>query len=227
MKQNSMFGWLLVGFILFTVIGCQKSKSTDQELSATDQITTLVDRSWEGMAGEELFTGDPSGGIDMQNNGIASDFLVDESYLDDTQIPNGDPTIRLYIREHSFIRCLRGLQLSEEQTGAIRQNLRIYEACKDHAVQRARAIYLELRQEYRFKYQRLWNAWQTGSLTEREFRAKVAQLRIDFRHALLRLHLREKLDEAFKRCLRSFLTDLHGILTERQWNAFVECYKGT
>ncbi|MFH1936312.1 MAG: hypothetical protein ABIK52_01960 [Bacteroidota bacterium] len=206
--------------------GCQKEQSPDSYLSANDQIINLVDQAWGRMASEDLFPENPSLGIEMLNEGIAADFLLDETYLDETPEPtNSNPANWYYVRDHSLIFCLRGLQLSDEQITNLKRGLRAYEACKEHAVQRARSVYRELRMEYQQVFQRLINAYRNGTLTEREFKHKIAALRAEFRHELCRLHLREKLDQAFKRCLSSFMVELHGILTERQWSAFVECYR--
>ena len=133
---------------------------------------------------------------------------------------------KIIVRDRSFIRCLRGLGLTEEQIPQVRQTLRVYDGCSDQAVQRAREIYRELKDKYHHKYLRLWNAYQGGTITEREFRQQVAQLREDFRAELRRLHLAEKLDEALAQCLRERFRTLQGILTESQWNAFYDCVQG-
>jgi hypothetical protein len=205
---------------------CQKEQSFDQAVSEDDQINLLVDQSWNRMASEELFPENPSLGIDMLNEGIAADFLLDETYFEAAPPTNTtNHTIWYSIRDHSFIQCLRGLQLSEEQTEGIRQSLGGYGSCKEDAIKRARQIYRELRSEYQQEFLRLVDAYRNGTLTKSEFRQKVAELRSDFRKELQRLHLHERLDEALKNCLHDCMRDLHGILTDRQWNAFVDCYR--
>jgi len=216
---------------IFSVIAvftsCQKDQSIDQVLSDGDQITILLDQSWNRMASEDLFPVNPYLGIEMLNDGIASDFLLDETYMEESPATiNGNPANWDYNRDHSFIHCLRGLQLSTEQIANIKKELRVYEACKADAVEIARSIYRELRMEYHQVFLRLIGAYRNGTLTEREFKHKVAELRKDFRHELMRLHLREKLDRAFKRCLRDFMGELQGVLTNRQWSSFIECYRG-
>jgi len=221
------FKYAFAAGLIFALAGCQKDQSIDQNISGDDQIGLLVEQSWNRMASEDLFPENPSFGIEMLNEGIAADFLLDETYLDEMPDPaNDNPANWYYIRDHSFLHCLSGLQLSDEQISTIRGTMQGYEACKENAVQCARAVYRELRMEYQQTFHRLVSAYRNGTLTEREFRRKVAELRTEFRHELRRLHLREKLDQAFKRCLREFMETLHGVLTDRQWRSFVECCRG-
>ena len=126
---------------------------------------------------------------------------------------------------NSFIHCLKGLSLSETQKAGIKQDLREYKACSQHAIQRAKTIYGEMREKYKVKYQRLWNAYQDGTITKEEFREKVTELKAAFKKELREMHVKEKLDDSLKICLRKFFKALHETLSERQWNAFVECYK--
>ncbi len=227
MRNRIFTSILFLAGIMLAMTGCKKDQSLDQNIPTDEQITILIDQSWNRMASEGLFPENPSLGIEMLNEGIAPDFLLDETYFEDAPPATETNHANWYsIRDHSFIQCLRGIQLSEEQTAGVRHNIREYASCKEDALQRARSIYRELRAEYHQRFQRLVNAYRNGTLTEREFHQKVAELRSDFRNELRQLHLRESLDDAFKNCLRVCMRELHGILTERHWNAFVECYRG-
>ncbi|MBE0646882.1 MAG: hypothetical protein IH596_03765 [Bacteroidales bacterium] len=224
--RNQLFkSVLFFSSILFAITSCQKDQTPDQAISADDQINILVDQSWNQMASEDLFPENTSLGIEMRNEGISADFLLDASYLEDSPPANCENPANWYsTRDHSLIQCLRGLSLSTEQKEAIRVDLRTFQSCKSDAIQRARAIYRELRAEYHHKFQRLVNAYHNGTLTQQEFKQKVHELRIDFRHELQRLHLHERLDQALKQCLHTFMRELHGVLNGEQWNSFVECY---
>lgn len=226
MRLHLLSSFVLFASFLLVMTSCQKDQTLDSSISGDDQINALVDQSWDKMASEDLFPENPSLGIEMLNEGISSDFLLEDSHLDDAPPPgSGDPATWYAIRNHSLIQCLRGLQLSEEQISIARMGLRSYEACKKDAVQRARSIYRELRATYHQRFLRLINAYRNGTLTKSEFKDRVHELRADFRTELLQLHLNERLDQAFKQCLREFMRELHGTLTERQWNSFVECYR--
>jgi hypothetical protein len=212
------FTVLLVTLILFP--GCKKENSNNQA-SYEDQILIMVNKAGSDMDNQEVLTDDASQTIYMINNGIAADFLADESCMEENEqviSPENE-----FIRDHSFIHCLRGLSLSETQKAKIIQDLQVYKGCTEHAIQRAKTIYLDLRENYRIKYQRLWNAYQNGTITREELHKKVAELKAAFKKELREMHLKEKLDDALKSCLRKFFKALHETLTARQWNAFVEC----
>ena len=207
---------LFVAFMAFTA--CKKQNETTT-VSPEDEIIVLADKAITGMDSQEVYSDNPDMGIYMKNDGIPADFLVEETDLE------GKDTLRQKIRDHSFIACLRGLNLTESQVSEIKQDIQVYVKCKENAVQRAKAIYRELHEKYKAKYKRIYAAFQDGSISKEKFITLVAELKIEFRRELKSLQLKEKLHEAFKKCFRIFLKDLHSILTERQWNAFVECYK--
>ena len=213
--------------LLFFATACTKDRSSTQEDSYLEDIAVMLNQEANSLGIQEVITDDPSQNIYMINDGIPSDFLVDESYLETSQQGTNteDSINRVYIRDHSFIRCLRGLSLSENQVTLIKKDLREYNACNENAVKRAKKIYQNLKEKYRIQYKRLWNAYQNNTITLREFRLKVAELKENFKLELRNLHLKAKINEALKKCLRVFLIDLHGNLTERQWKAFVDCYR--
>jgi hypothetical protein len=214
------FTFILVTLILFP--GCKKENSTNHA-SYEDQIMIMVNKAGSDMDNQKVLTDDTSQTIYMINDGITADFLADDSCMEENeQVISPE---NKFIRDHSFIHCLRGLSLSETQKAKIIQDLRVYKGCTEYAIQRAKTIYHDLRESYKVKYQRLSNAYQNGSITREEFRKKVAELKTAFKKELREMHLKEKLDDALKSCLRKFFKSLHETLTTRQWNAFVECNK--
>jgi hypothetical protein len=215
MKGRIVKAGYLFCILILVVAACKKNNTGTIE-SYSDQINAMVDKSGATMDNQEVFTDDSTCTIYMLNDGISPEFLADESCLSD------DPA-KTFIRDHSFVKCLRGLSLSEKQVDAVKQCLRTYNACSEKAVKRAGIIYLELKEKYRGKYLRIYNAWQNGSITKKEFKQKLEELRLAFKQELRRMHLREKLDEALKQCLRECFKGLHGILSERQWDAFIAC----
>ncbi len=217
---STSFTVLLVALILLPA--CKKENSGNQA-SFEDQIMIMINKAGSDMDNQEVITDEPSQTIYMINDGIATDFLADENCMQENE--QGMNTDTKFIRDHSFIHCLKGLSLTETQKVKIKQDLRVYKACTQHAIQRAKAIYHDLMESYKVKYQRLLNAYQNGTITKAEFHKKVAELKAAFRKELRKMHLKEKLDDALKTCLRKFFKALHETLTERQWNAFVKCNK--
>jgi hypothetical protein len=207
---------LLVAFTAFTT--CKK-QNEPISLSPDDEIIGLADKAITFLESQEVYSDNPDLGIYMKNEGIPADFLVEETDLE------GKDPLRQNIRDHSFIACLRGLNLTESQILEIKQDICDYRGCKEITMQRAKAIYRDLHEKYKAKYDRIYAAFQNGTISREKFKSLLAELKIEFRKELRSLHLKEKLHDAFKKCFRVFLKDLHSILTERQWNAFVECYK--
>ena len=217
MKKNPLVLIMLLGaLIAFTA--CSKQNETSS-VSPEDEIIALADKAITGMDAQEVYSDNPDMGIYMKNDGIPADFLVEETDIE------GKDTVRANIREKSFLACLRGLNLTETQVSEIKRDIKSYRECKENAVQRAKAIYRDLHEKYKAKYKRIYAAFLDGTISREKFKTLVEELRIEFRRELHSLQLKEKLHDAFKKCFRIFLEDLHSILTERQWNAFVDCYK--
>jgi hypothetical protein len=208
--------------MLAIVSACNKQNTTTQSAS-DDQILTMVSKSWSDMDKQEVLSDDQAQSLYIINDGIASDFLADESCL--AEPVQGCSDEIKFIRDHSFIRCLKGLSLSESQSAIIKQDLRAYKGCTQDAVRRAKAVYNTLMEKYKSKYQRLWEALKNGEITKEEFNKLATELKTVFKKELREMQLKEKLDAAFKACLKTLFHSLHETLTERQWNAFVECYK--
>jgi len=107
MKRETLFILLVAGLFL-SLPACKKTQVAEQTLSTEEALTIMTDRAWNQMASEDLFPEDPSAGIGMRNDGISADFLLDETYLDDNQNQyGGNLDERMFIRDHSLIRCLR------------------------------------------------------------------------------------------------------------------------
>jgi hypothetical protein len=227
MKTTGFRSALLIGVLLFLIFACKKENNSDQNISDLDEIKALIDQAGSEWDNQEVYADDDSQTLYMLLDGIPADFLVDETFLDEHPqgISGKDSTEVRLILKKSFIRCLRGLALSDSQVHVVKRYLNKYDACTEHAVQRAKAIYQKLKDQYHIKYKRLWNAFQNGTITKEEFLKKVRELKIAFKKELNSLHLKEKLHEALKQCLHTFFSELKGVLTVRQWKAFIECYR--
>ena len=211
-----LFVILIIALAAFT--GCNKQNDSATDPSG-DEINALTDQAIKGFENQEVYSDEPEKSIYMQDNGIPPDFLVEETDLE------GKDTLRKHIRDHSFIECLRGLNLTEAQKSEIKKGIREYRDCKEDAVKRAKAIYRDLLAKYKDKFARIREAFINGTISREKYKELVAELKIEFQRELQSLYLKEKLYNSFKICFWSFLKDLHSILTERQWKAFAECYK--
>ena len=211
---------LIAVVLLLASFGCTKDKESQQVNSLfEDDIAAIADKAIAGMDSQEVFSDDQGMALYMLDDGIAPDFLIEETDL------TGTDAQRAHIRDRSVIACLKKLSLTPAQKDSVVTALRQYKHCREKAITRAREIYHDLQAKYKEKYNRIHNAFLSGSITREKFNALVKELRHEFKRELRSLHLKEKLDEAFRTCFKQFLRTLHPILTERQWNAFVACCK--
>ena len=157
------------------------------------------------------------------NEGIAADYLVTEN--DFTADLGSDPSSSTSNDKGSFIDCLKGLKLDNDQTKKVRIILAGYEDCKSSAIKRARAIHAQLVEKYKELAAEQAKLLSAQKITKAQYEERIARLRQAFEKELKALQLEEKLNEALKDCHTKFLRQLNGILTERQWKAFIECYK--
>ncbi|MBS3915022.1 MAG: hypothetical protein KG003_11010 [Bacteroidetes bacterium] len=229
MKNAIQKATIVLGVALIAITACRK-ENVQNVVAATGtdtEMTALVDQAGNDMLNTEATAENPEMGVFMVNEGISADFLAEEADMDEAAAAPAGSTdnLRNYARNHSFVACLRKLDLSDRQVEAVKKAMRAYEQCKESAVKRARAIYQKLHDAYQEKAQRLVKAYRNGEISKDKFEAAMKELRKAFHQELRSLQLKEKLDEAFKKCYRGFLENIHSILTERQWKAFVACHK--
>lgn len=229
-------GILKIAFVLGAVIalgtGCKKEAQvlTTQNPNDIDVLTNQVDATSTMEASTDLTNGE----IVMLNMGISEDALVVADDIDAPEGPAGgkDDTLRndsvddrKHIRAKSFIFCLRKLDLSQTQIEATKKALRQYEECKSAAVKRARVIYQDLKKEYKGKMERLTAAFKAKSITEAQYKEGIEKLRKGFSVELRNLHLQEKLELAFRNCMKELLGKLKLTLNDKQWSNFVACHR--
>lgn len=217
---------VVLGVALIAFSACKKD-NVQNIVTATDE-TALVAQAGADMDNVGVYSDNNNANIYMDNDGIAAEFLVEEVDGDLISAAAGggaDDSVRNRIREHSFIRCLHGLSLTDTQKLQIRMALRNYAGCKEAAVKRARAIYAELQKLYRAKAEKYLQAYKAGKITKDELETAMRDLRIAFKKELRAKHLDEKLDAAMKACFGEFVGKLHHILSEEQWKAFVKCHR--
>jgi hypothetical protein len=230
MKNLIQKAALVLGVVLIAFTACKKQDLNEVVNATNDEATlvALVDQANNEMLTEDASTDAPEMGVARLDEGLAADYLVVASDFEDVQSPNGPDSMddqRRHVKAHSFVACLRRLELSDRQKEAIKGNLAKYEDCKEAAIHRARAIHKKLVDQYQEKFMRLRKALDNGDITEEQFKEGVKKLRMAFNKELRSLQLGEKIDAAIKECYGKFLRNLKEILNERQWKAFVACHK--
>lgn len=221
MKIKSLHVVAILSAVLAAMGGCKKWENQLPQNQNDEACIELLVSKTDNFTTDAIFN-DPNSPLALENQGISPDFTVVPQDFDDTE---GPAELTGSSERKSFIHCLRRLVLSTDQKGKIRRILDNYEQCKEFAVKRARAIYNELLAEYHQRAERIEKALNSGLITKEEYTKMIAQLREDFRHHLRKLQLQEKLDLALKNCYREVLGNLKGVLTEGQWNRFLDCHR--
>lgn len=229
MKNLIQKATLVLGVVLIAFTACKKEDFKRVATATEDiELSAIANQASSDMISQDATDDSPEYGVARLDEGIAYDYLAEAADMDEVEEPAGNDDqrdLRKNVRNHSFIACLRKLDLSERQIMGVKKSLMKYEDCKESAVKRARAIHQKLVEQYKAKFERLHKAFRNGDITEREFKQAVHKLRESFNKELRELQIKEKLDAAFQHCYREFLGNLKSILTERQWKAFVNCHK--
>lgn len=229
MKRNFKKAALAFGVIAIAFIGCRKEQMIVNpalnNANETDIQTLAVQTETENDALEVMYD-ETTNEMVATNEGIAFDYLVSVEDFDADLSPAGPHSSSTSdVRSHSFIRCLKDLKLDSAQVKKIRAALKDYNDCKASAIHRARAIHAILMAKYKDLAAEQAKLLKDGKITKAEYHARMERLRHAFQKELRELQLKEKLNEALKDCHTKFLRQLNGILTERQWKAFVACHK--
>jgi hypothetical protein len=227
MKRNFKKAALAFGIMALAFIGCRK-----EQLNLNPALNTNSETEIQALAVQTetednvILYDDVTNEMVAANEGISVDYLVNSDDLDENENLSGRHSSgRDDIRNHSFMRCLRDLKLDSAQMRQLRIALKDYNDCNASAVHRARAIHAKLAAKYKDLAAEQAQLLKDGKITKAEFQQRIERIRKAFQKELRELQLKEKVNAALKDCHAKFLRQLNGILTERQWNAFVTCYK--
>ena len=229
MKNHMIKIATLAAALIVSTTACKKEVA--QNALNAEQDTEVQIEKLSEVANADIYYGDvmadeTTQSFGMETEGIHSNFLVDETDLEESQGPAGggeDLAKRKRIVNKSFIYCLRKQELDKDQIIKIKSLLSNYNDCKYSAVQRARAIYNKILGEYQAKFKRYLAAYNAGKITKDEFKRAVLELRKGFAKELRGLQLKGKLHIAFKNCYIKMLRELHGVISPRQWHNLKEC----
>lgn len=225
MKNNIFKAALVLGVVLAAFSSCKKEQVQQVVDTYEQESAALADQAMADMDNQADPTDDGAGNLAMMNDGIAPDFLVMDTDIDEEEGPAGGIGDRKVIRDHSFAACLRKLNLDTQQRIGVKRALHAYDDCRHTAIKRARAIHAEMQAAYKAKADRLIAAYRAGNISKERFEAAMKELRENFRKELRSKQIQEKLDESLKNCYKVFLGRLKNILNERQWKAFVACHR--
>lgn len=230
MKRTLKTSALVIGMMAFALTGCKKDKLVEQNATTqeivNEDLTALVSQADEDANNMESTYDEATEDVAMENDGIAYDYLVEAQDVDaDENSQDATVAKRKKIRRNSFIYCLRGTNPSKDQVRKLKYAVGEYSKCKESAIKRARAIYAKLYAKYKKLAQEQIRLYKAGKITKKELTSRIARIRFAFNKEYRELKLKEKLHTALRNCYRSLLKDVKGVLTDRQWKAFVNCYR--
>jgi len=223
--KNKMNLWLAsVAFaaIIFTS-SCSKEQtqvSTAPSIAAElsiPEIDQMLVQADEAFINAEITGGTETEDFAVSNDGIPDQYMVSASTADEMIAGKRDGNAR------RLRACLKDLELSGEQIAKMRILFGNYEDCNKYIISRHRNAMKELTVKMNDKLKLLVKAYRDGRISKEVFEAKVKSLREEFN--TLRKTLAEKSRAALKECYTRLLRGLNQIMTERQWKAFVNCYK--
>ncbi len=221
--NNKMNLWMAaVAVVAIFFASCSKDQSSNinstpsSELSIPE-IEVLASQADEAFMNTEVQGGTESEAFIMESDGLPDAYQVTESTADEINSTKRDGNAsRLKV-------CLSKLELDPDQIAKIRRLFRAYEDCKHSIIVRHGNALRELIKTYNGKREELVKALRNGRISKAEFEEKMKALRIEFnRH---KNDLASKARAALKDCYTKMLRGLNGVMTERQWKAFVNCYR--
>ena len=207
-------GLALAVIAVLTVTSCKKETQQINDDAKYDAqlIIDDADKSYNEVAINE---GGENDEFSSDNEGLPEAYILVETDMDDAGFKRGV--------DRRYFACLKKLNLTDTQAAQIRKALRAYEACKAADIKRHREAYAKLILRIEAARKDLLAQLRAGKITKAEFEQGIKELRADFVKSL-RI-IKESFAKTLKACYDKFLRATKEILTDRQWKAFVDCYR--
>lgn len=209
---------LTVAFLM-SIVGCKKesvSNNNTDALIAEQEIVNVIDETSTKYEDATVVEGTESVEFMAENEGLPESYMLIEQDMDDAGFKR--------LEEKRFIRCIKNLNLTDSQVLRLRLALRNYENCKAEDIKKHREAYKSLRDRIE-NIRKEWVAkLRKGDITEAQFKEKMGKLRNEFSEGLKRI--KESYAKTLRACYEKFVRAIKLTLTERQWKAFIECYRG-
>jgi hypothetical protein len=208
-------GLVLSAIMIFAATGCKKEAVTVVDNSAQYTAEALINDA-DVNYNNVLFTeGTETTEYSAENEGMPEVYTLVETDMDDAGFKRG--------LEKRFFTCLKKLDLTDSQAHMLRRSLRAYEECKAADIKAHREAYAKLlakteglRKEYAAQL-------KNQKITKAQYEAKMKALKQEFESGMK--YIKSSFAKRLNACYDKFVRAMKEILTERQWKAFVECYK--
>lgn len=219
-QLNKWLSAIAIAAVIFT--GCSKEESpisgSDNSSAFTaPEIDVLANETDAEFTSFEVSGGTESEGFYAENEGLPDAYQVSGSTADELNSAKRDGNAK------RLRACLSKLELDAEQTAKLKRVFHAFEDCKSGIVKRHQMAIRELTARINVKHEALVKAYKAGRIDKETFEKGLKALRAEFNqvHKLLA----RKASIALKDCYHKMLRAMHSILSERQWKAFVACYR--
>lgn len=223
MKNKMNLLMIAVAAITILLASCSKEPKSDISSNAgtnelnIPEMDVLATQADESFMNSEVQGGTETEEFTMESDGLPDAYQVSESTADEINSTKRDGSAR------RLRACLSKLELDADQIAKIRRLFKAYEDCKHSIIIRHGQALRQLLHAYNEKREALVKALRNGRITKAEFEENMKTLRVELqRH---KNELASKARVALKNCYKNMLRGLHSVMTERQWKAFVNCYR--
>ncbi len=216
MKIKLIKGLSILALGIIALVGCKKQ--TETVSSNNDQyyevaaITNDVDVAYNSA---DVIGGSETEQFAAVNDGLPEAYTLEEVDMDDAGFKRK--------KEKRFFTCLKKLNLSDEQAAKLRLKLRAYEECKAADVKKHREAVAALNLRTENARKELLAQLKNGKITKAQFEVKMKELRTKYENSLK--EIKAAYAKTLRACYERFLGAVKEILTEKQWRAFIDCYR--
>lgn len=216
MKIKFIKGLSILALGIIALVGCKKQ--TETVSSNNDQyyevaaITNDVDVAYNSA---EISGGTETEQFAAVNDGLPEPYTLEEVDMDNAGYKRGI--------EKRFFTCLKKLSLSDEQVAKLRLKLRAYEECKAADIKKHREAVAALNERTENSRKELLAQLKNGKITKAQFEAKMKELRTKYENSLK--EIKASYAKTLRACYERFIGAVKEILTEKQWRAFIDCYR--
>lgn len=200
--------------LLINFASCKKETATPTT-PTTEDLISVLDQTDKNYQEVEVIDGNEEQEFSSQNEGLAESYLLVEQDMDNAGYKR---TV-----ERRFISCIKKLDLTDAQVASLRSTLRQFEGCKAADVKKHREAYELLRKRIENIRQEALAKLKRGDITKAQFEEKMQMLRKDFVESLRKIKM--SYASNLRMCYEKFLRGIKATLTDRQWRAFMECYR--
>lgn len=215
MKRNLIYtGLALATFAMFMLGSCKK-ETIVEDTTAQYDAQIMISAADNAYNTTKVTEGSETTEFYAENEGLPEMYTLTEEDMDSAGFKRSV--------EKRFFTCLKKLELTDTQAARIRKSLRAYEECKSADIKSHREAYAKLLTRIENLRKEYLTQLKNGKITKAQFEVKMRELRSDFETSLKAI--KATYAKRLNACYEKFMRALKEILTERQWKAFVDCYR--